>query len=101
MALGTAISLTARKSDSQDAKKTPLPDARGSIAILVGLVAFIVLGEYAGLLPATFTLVFIAALGDRENSVIESVILAACMCVIAIVVFSWALQMQFPLFIWS
>lgn len=98
--LGVAITLTARKS-SGEAEKIKIPDVRGSVAILVGLIAFIILGEHGGLLPATFTLVFISALGDRENSIVGSLVLAGCMCVAAVVIFSWALKMQFPLFAWS
>lgn len=96
--VGIAITLTARSNGSSEGDTLSIPDLRGSIAILAGLIAFVVLGEYAGLLPATFALVFISALGDRENSIVSALILAACMCVVAVVVFSWALKMHFPLF---
>lgn len=99
--LGIAISLTAKTAKNDGTAKHTMPDLRGTIAIVAGLLAFIVLGEYGGLLPATFALVVIAALGDRENSIVDAVVLAACMCVLAVVVFSWGLKMQFPLFAWG
>jgi hypothetical protein len=81
---------------------TPLlPDWRGAICIVSGMVAFVVLGEYGGLLPASFAVAFIAALGDRQNSVLSAAILAVCICVISVVVFWWALRLQLPLFAWG
>lgn len=74
---------------------------RGWFCILGGIAAFIVLGEYTGLLPATFAVVFISALGDRKNTVKAAIILALSMCVVAIVIFWWALQLQFPLLHWG
>ena len=77
------------------------PEWRGWLCILGGIVAFIVLGEYTGLLPATFAIVFISALGDRQNTVKVAALLALAMCVVAVVVFWWALQLQFPLLHWG
>jgi len=95
----TAIEGLGRKSAAvgQDAS----PEWRGWLCILGGIVAFIVLGEYTGLLPATFAIVFISALGDRKNSVKVAAILALSMCVVAVIVFWWALQLQFPLLQWG
>ncbi|MDR5784914.1 tripartite tricarboxylate transporter TctB family protein [Caballeronia sp. LZ065] len=77
------------------------PEWRGWICILLGIVAFIVLGNHGGLVPATFATVFIAALGDRKNTLRDAFLLAAAMCVVAVVVFWWLLQVQLPLFQWS
>jgi len=77
------------------------PQWRGWIAILASIVAFVVLGKYGGLLPASFAIVFISALGDRENTVKSAFILAASISAICVVVFWWALQLQFPLFTWG
>jgi hypothetical protein len=78
-----------------------LPDMRGTIAILIGIVAFIIIGQWGGLLPATFAIVFISALGDRTNTWKTAILLSLAMCVIAVVVFWWALQLQLPLFQWG
>jgi len=77
------------------------PDLRGSFCILLGILAFLLLGEWGGLLPATFAIVFISALGDRTNTLKQALLLSVSMCVIAVVVFWWALQLQLPLFRWG
>jgi hypothetical protein len=77
------------------------PEWRGWFCILGGILAFIVLGKYTGLLPATFAVVFISALGDRQNTLKAATALAVAMCVAAVVVFWWALKMQFPLLTWG
>ncbi|MDQ8032246.1 tripartite tricarboxylate transporter TctB [Bordetella genomosp. 1] len=77
------------------------PDLRGGACILLGILAFLLLGEWGGLLPATFAIVFISALGDRTNTIKQALLLSASMCAIAIVVFWWALQLQLPLFRWG
>lgn len=77
------------------------PEYRAWACVAGGIVAFIVLGKYGGLAPATFALVLLSALGDRGNSVRTALLTAAGVTGIAITVFSWGLQMQFPLFRWG
>lgn len=77
------------------------PDLRGTVCIVLGTLAFLLFGKYGGMIPATFAIVFISAMGDRNNSVKQAFLLAVAMCVIAAVVFSWALQLQLPLFTWG
>ena len=77
------------------------PEWRGWFCICAGVVAFAVLGRYGGLVPATFASVFIAALGDRKNSLLASLVLAAAMTVVCVVVFWWLLKIQLPLFGWD
>jgi hypothetical protein len=74
-----------------------VPSLRACVCIVAGLVAFILAAKYAGLLVATFAIVFISGLGDRENKVKDLILLASALCVIAVVVFWWALKMQIPL----
>ena len=78
-----------------------MPDLRGGICIILGILAFLLFGEYGGLLPATFAIVFISALGDRDNTLTEALLLSLAMCFIAVVVFWWALKLQLPLFQWG
>jgi hypothetical protein len=73
---------------------------RGWLCIALGILAFIVLGTHGGLVPATFAIVFISALGDRRNTWKSAGILALGTVVVAVVVFWWALKMPFPLFHW-
>jgi hypothetical protein len=77
------------------------PEWKGWICISLSIVAFIVLGKYGGLIPATFAVVFISALGDRQNTYKNALILALAMVVVCVIVFSWALKLQFPLFQWD
>ncbi|MBK4739025.1 tripartite tricarboxylate transporter TctB family protein [Noviherbaspirillum pedocola] len=77
------------------------PEWRGWFCIILAGIAFIVLGHWGGLVPATFAVTFIAALGDRQNTFKTAFLLALAMVAVAIIVFSWALQMQFPLFRWG
>lgn len=110
--VGLMIAASARSRGNADAvseKGLPVegghghafPDLRGGACILLGILAFLLLGEWGGLLPATFAIVFISALGDRTNTIKQALLLASSMCVIAIVVFWWALQLQLPLFRWG
>jgi hypothetical protein len=61
----------------------------------------VVLGQYGGLLPATFAVVFISALGDRQNTVKGAFLLSIVMCAVCVAVFWYGLQVQFPLFQWG
>ena len=104
--IGVAIAASARGNDPPKAGGShghshALPDARGTICIVLGILAFLVLGKWGGLLPATFAIVFISALGDRSNRLKHALLLAVAMSVIAAVVFWWALQLQMPLFQWG
>lgn len=97
---GAAIALSARPV-REDATSVPAPEWRGWLCIIASMTAFVVLGVYGGLVPATFALVFIAAMGDRKNTPGRATILATAMVIIAVVLFRWALQLQLPLFSWG
>lgn len=71
------------------------------IAIVVSMLTFILVGKYGGLVPATFALIFIAALGDRANGVKSALFLAIGVTLAAIALFHYGLQLQFPLFTWG
>jgi len=98
---GAAIALTARFAEREAEEKALPPEWRGWFCISLSILAFVVLGKYGGLVPATFAIVFISALGDRQNTVKSALLLAAAIVAICLVVFWWALQMQFPLFGWG
>lgn len=98
---GLAIIATARFSKLKVEEKALPPEWRGWFCICASIVAFVVLGRYGGLVPATFAIVFISALADRENTLLKATILGLATVVICVVVFWWALQMQFPLFGWG
>ncbi len=101
-ALGVAIAGTAKSQpDAFRTREKLPPEWRGWLCIVSSIVAFTVIGRYGGLLPATFAIVFISALGDRENTIWRALLLAAGMTVLCVLVFWWALSLQFPLFQWG
>jgi hypothetical protein len=91
-----------KEEDKEGGKEANLrPEWRGWICISLSIVAFVILGKYGGLVPATFGIVFISAMGDRQNTVKSALILAAAMCLVCVAIFWYALQVQFPLFQWG
>jgi len=69
--------------------------------ILAGPVLFIILGEFFGLIPATFACVFVPALGDRTATYKASAILAAGVTFFGVALFSYVLKIPFPLLKWG
>jgi hypothetical protein len=98
---GIAIIATAKLAAHDHEKKELPPEWRGWFCIGLSIVAFVLLGKYGGLVPATFAIVFISALGDRENTLKGALILSLAIVAVAVIVFWWALQVQFPLFTWG
>ncbi|MFM0045521.1 MULTISPECIES: tripartite tricarboxylate transporter TctB family protein [Paraburkholderia] len=98
---GIALVVSARLSTLKEVEEKLTPEWAAWICILAGIAAFVILGRYGGLVPATFAIVFISALGDRQNTWKSALVLAFGMVVLAVVVFWWALQLQFPLFSWG
>jgi putative Ca2+/H+ antiporter (TMEM165/GDT1 family) len=74
------------------------PDWRGWICITGAALLFIALAKSLGLVAATFACVFVAALGDRQNSWKEAGLLATGITVFGVVLFSLILRVQIPLF---
>ena len=99
--VGLAIIVTARFAAPEAEGPALPPEWRGWLCIGASIVAFVVLGKYGGLIPATFAVVFISALADRENTLISASILGLATVGVCIIVFWWALQMNFPLFGWG
>ncbi|MFT4066526.1 tripartite tricarboxylate transporter TctB family protein [Paraburkholderia sp.] len=105
--IGLLIAGTAKRTRTQTeheglVHETPeRMDWRGWICITAGVMSFLVLGKWGGLVPATFAITFISALGDRDNTWRSALTLAAVITVVCIVIFWWALQVQFPLFTWG
>jgi len=71
------------------------------LVVIAGIFVFMVLGIYGGLIPATFALIFVTTHADRRNTTKSAFILATCVTIAAVVVFYFAMQMQFPLFRWG
>ncbi|AZY49212.1 tripartite tricarboxylate transporter TctB family protein [Bordetella avium] len=97
--LGIGIAFS--RQPAEDAAEATSPQWRGWGCITGGLLAFMLLGQYGGLIPATLALVFISALGDRQHSVKTAALLAVGVTLLGVAIFSWGLQLQFPLLRWG
>lgn len=100
MFVGSLILLSRSRAEVEGGEPLAL-EWRGWLCICGSIAAFAVLGTYGGLVPATFAVVFIAAMGDRTNTVRTATILASAMTVTCVIVFWWLLQLQIPLFRWG
>ncbi len=106
--LGAGIALTATATAPKDGGAVEAhglahgnrtgPDWRGWLAILIGVLAFVVLAQFAGLAPATFGCVFISAMGDRSNTWKGAGILAICVTIFSVALFHYGLRIQIPVF---
>nr|WP_251031590.1 tripartite tricarboxylate transporter TctB family protein [Paraburkholderia strydomiana] len=108
MLVGLVIAVTGRGkpaahdgADIAPVEPAPKAEWRGWLCIVLSIIAFIVLGGHGGLVPASFAVAFIAALGDRDNTLLSACVLGVAMVVVSVVVFWWLLQLQLPLFQWS
>lgn len=95
--LGVVIALTGQ-AEAADAPDTP--DWRGSACILLGAVAFIVLGMHTGLASAIFGSVFLAAIGDRTTTPVQAAALAAGVTLFGCLLFGTVLKIPIPLYSW-
>ena len=73
------------------------PDWRGAAAITAAVALFIALADTAGLAPAIFACVFLAALGTRATTLPEAAVLAFGMTLFGVLLFSFGLKLQFPI----
>lgn len=106
--IGVLIAITPDSPDERqaDAERKPFrevmrPRIRPWCAAVGGVIAFVVIGKFGGLVPATFVLIFASALGDRENSLKACFWLATGVVAFAVAAFHYGLQLQFPLFSWG
>ncbi|MEJ1978683.1 MAG: tripartite tricarboxylate transporter TctB family protein [Acetobacteraceae bacterium] len=99
--VGLCLIVAARLAAPAAASARPAPEWRAWILICLSIVTFAVVGTYGGLLPATFAIVFISALADRSNTILNALVLSLAIEGVCVVVFWWLLQVQFPLFRWG
>jgi hypothetical protein len=99
--LGLGIVMAASQGEDQKSEiEWETPEWRGWACIIAGVAAFIVLGQYAGLVPAAFFSVFISALGDRTATLKGAILLAIGTTVFGVVLFHYLLSISIPLFWW-
>jgi uncharacterized membrane protein YfcA len=98
--VGIALFVTEKK-EEREAAHPREPQWRGWFCILASVAAFVTLGTYGGLVPATFVSVLIAALGDKQNKLRDCIALAVAVTVFGVVVFGYGLGLQMPLLAWG
>jgi hypothetical protein len=74
---------------------------RGWGCILAGPILFIIFGEFFRMVAGTFACVFVSALGDRTATLKSSLVLAAGVTFFGVLLFSYVLQLPFPMFRWG
>ena len=94
------VAATAQAADD-DQLHMPNPQWRAWACILAGPILFIILGNYGGMIPATFACVFVSALGDREATLKSSFLLAAGITIFGVLMFSYLLQVSLPMWRWG
>lgn len=99
--LGIVIAVAAASSSEDDQLVLPKPEWRAWACILAGPILFIFLGDYGGLIPATFACVFVSAMGDREATWLRSFFLALGITVFGVLLFSYLLQVSLPMWRWG
>lgn len=73
---------------------------RAALLSLAGVVAFALLIQRAGLVPAAIAVVAISAFADNRNDARTVAVLCGTLCALAIIVFKLALGMTFNLLVW-
>lgn len=96
-----AMILVTQPHESEPEDFVFIENVRPWICVLSGVVLFIVLGKYGGLVPATFVLVSLSAFGDKQNGIKACFGIGAFITILAVGIFHFGLQMQFPLFTWG
>lgn len=71
------------------------------VIVIGSVLAFILIGKYGGLVPATFVMCTVAACADKRNSFITAIIIGLILTAVAVGLFRYGLQIQFPLFTWG
>ena len=92
-----AIALTAGPGEGAEEPIHHGPSPRGWFCIVLSVLLFVGLARYAGLAPATFACVLVAALGDRDARPASTLLLASGVTVFGIAVFHYGLGVQLPI----
>jgi putative tricarboxylic transport membrane protein len=65
----------------------PKPDFRSFFFVLLSLIVFAVAVNTVGLIPATLALIVVAVLADNKLGIVATLVLAAVMAAVAVLVF--------------
>jgi heme A synthase len=101
--LGIAIAAAGMSPSADEENQSILPEHPqwwAWFCILMSPICFIFFGHYFGMVPATFSCVFIAALGDKNATWLGTFILAAVVTIFGVGLFSYFLQVPMPILTW-
>lgn len=79
----------------------PVPEWRPMLWICGAIFAFTITVERFGLVPATVALTVLAAMADNRPRPMTTVVLAAALSLIGVVIFTWGLGIPMPAFRWN
>jgi hypothetical protein len=96
MVLGLVVSITGLSSKANE-ERIDRFDWRTLLIILGSVVLFGILLPRAGLVLSLLTLVLVSAFASHEFKLKEAIINAAVLIILSLVVFVWALSLQFQL----
>jgi hypothetical protein len=77
-----------------DHPELAVPEWRGWGCIIGGVLAFMLIAPRAGMFPATFACVFVAAMGDRTTRLRSAATLAAIVATVGVLLFYYGLHVQ-------
>lgn len=78
----------------------PVPEWRPLLWICGAVFAFTITVERFGLVPATVALTVLAAMAEDQPRSVTTVVLAAALSLIGVVIFTWGLGIPMPAFRW-
>jgi putative Ca2+/H+ antiporter (TMEM165/GDT1 family) len=70
------------------------------LCILASPICFILFGRLFGMIPATFSCVFVAALGDKTATWLGTIVLSTVVTAFGVGLFSYFLQVPMPILTW-
>lgn len=79
----------------------PRIEWRPFVTICAGVLAFALIIERFGLIPATVALVLVSALAEDKPRALNTIILAAALCFVGVGIFSWGLGIPMPVLRWA
>ncbi len=98
MVLGAAIAFKALvfRPTEDDGKITAI-DWRTVIIILGSVLIFALLLRPAGLIPATFVMVFLSGFANRDFKWVQTIVLSLVMSIVVWLIFVWGLDLTVPI----
>lgn len=95
--LGVALFVSGLRADPESQEKGEALQVRSTLAVLGSVTVFALTLERFGLIISTFLLVAIAAFAETKPRLLRSLVVAACLAVLAVGIFSFGLRLNIPI----